>query len=78
MTTAQAPASPGSLAIANYRQVNGNMTRGFSFLAYSAEYRKSGVMTFLINRDGVTYQCNLGDNTAEVVQQLDSFDPDGS
>jgi len=54
------------------------MTRGLSFLAYLAEYRKPGAMTFLINRDGITNQCNLGDNTAEVVQQLDSFDPDGS
>jgi hypothetical protein len=58
--------------------VNGNMTRGFSFLAYPAEYRKSGVMTFLINQDGVTYQCDLGDNTAELAQQLDSFNPDES
>ena len=58
--------------------VNGNMTRGFSFLAYPSEYRKSGVMTFLINQDGVTYQCDLGDNTAELAQQLDSFNPDDS
>jgi hypothetical protein len=58
--------------------VGGNMTRGFCFLAYPAEYRKSGVMTFLVNQDGVTYQCDLGDNTAELAQQLDSFNPDDS
>jgi len=56
--------------------VNGNMTRGFSFLAYPAEYRKSGVMTFLVNQDGVTYQCDLGDNTGELAQRLDAFNPD--
>ena len=56
----------------------GNMTGGFSFLAYPAEFRKSGVMTFLINRDGVIYQCDLGDNTAELAQQMDSFNPDQS
>jgi Protein of unknown function (DUF2950) len=66
------------LAIANRHPVNGNMTRGFSSLAYPAEYRKSGVMTFLINQDGVTYQCDLGGNTAELAQQLDSFHPDPS
>jgi hypothetical protein len=54
------------------------MTGGFPFLAYPAEYRKSGVMAFLIHQDGVTYQCDLGDNTAEVARQLDSFDLDGS
>jgi hypothetical protein len=57
---------------------NGSMTRGFSFLAYPAEYRKSGVMTFLINQDGVIYQCDLGDHTNELAQQLDSFNPDES
>lgn len=58
--------------------VGGNMTRGFSFLAYPAEYRKTGVMTFLINQDGVIYQCDLGDHTADFAKQLDAFDPDDS
>jgi len=33
--------------------VNGKMTEGFAFVAYPAEYRSSGVMTFIINEDGV-------------------------
>src|SRR5208337_237797 len=58
--------------------VNGNMTRGFSFLAYPSEYRKSGVITFLINQDGVIYQRDLGDKTMHLAQLLDSFNPDDS
>jgi len=41
------------------------MTPGFSFIAHPTEYRKSGVMTFLINPEGVTYQCDLGDNAPD-------------
>lgn len=59
-------------------RVKGKMTRGFSFLAYPVEYRKSGVMTFLIYQDEVTHQCDPGDNTAELAKKLTCFDPDGS
>src|ERR1035438_9874552 len=41
--------------------VNGNMTAGFAILAYPAEYRNSGVMSLLINQDGVVVQKDLGD-----------------
>jgi len=40
--------------------------------------RKSGVMTFLVNQDGVTYQSDLGDHTIDLAQQFDSFNPDDS
>ena len=40
--------------------VNGKMTGGFAFVAYPAEYRNSGVMTFIINQDGVLLQKDLG------------------
>ena len=39
--------------------VNGKMTEGFAFVAYPAEYRSSGVMTFIVNEDGVVYQKDL-------------------
>jgi hypothetical protein len=58
--------------------VNGNMTRGFAILAYPAEYRKSGVMTFLVNRERVIYQKDLGPGTAETARAIDAFDPDGT
>jgi hypothetical protein len=41
--------------------VNGNMTGGFAFVAYPADYRNSGVMTFLINQDGVVLQKDFGE-----------------
>ena len=56
--------------------VNGNMTRGFAFLAYPAEYAASGVMTFIIDQDGIVYQKNLGPNTANLAKTLSVYDPD--
>jgi hypothetical protein len=56
--------------------VNGNMTRGFAFLAYPAEYAASGVMTFIIDQDGIVYQKNLGPNTANLAKALSVYDPD--
>ena len=43
--------------------VNGKMTDGFAFVAYPAEYRSSGVMTFIVSEDGVVYQKDLGKKT---------------
>lgn len=56
--------------------VNGNMTRGFAFLAYPAEYRKTGVMTLLIGPDGRVFQKDLGTDTVETAKGIQSFDPD--
>ena len=46
------------------------MTRGFAILAYPADYRNSGVTSFLINQDGVVFQKDLGPQTAEVANLL--------
>ena len=56
----------------------GKMTRGFAFLAYPAEYRSSGVMTFLVGQDGVVYQKDLGKKTGEIAKSIKAFDPDPS
>jgi hypothetical protein len=56
--------------------VNGNMTRGFAFLAYPAEYGVSGVMTFMVNQDGIVYQKDLGPNTVELAKTLREYNPD--
>jgi hypothetical protein len=58
--------------------VNGKMTGGFAFLAYPAQYRETGVTTFEVNQDGVVYQKDLGDKTAELVKSIKEFDPDSS
>jgi Protein of unknown function (DUF2950) len=58
--------------------VDGKMTGGFAFAAYPAEYGNSGVMTFMMDQDGVLLQKNLGKNTAEVAKAMSQFDPDAS
>lgn len=55
--------------------VDGKMTRGFAFLAYPAEYRSSGVTTFLVGQDGVVYQKDLGPGTSEVVKSRRQYNP---
>jgi hypothetical protein len=58
--------------------VDGKMTRGFGFLAYPAEYRSSGVMTFLVGQDGIVYEKDLGPRTAAIVKTLTRYDRDAS
>ena len=52
------------------------MTRGFAILAYPADYRNSGVMSFLINQDGIVLQKDLGERTTEVAKAITEFNPD--
>jgi len=58
--------------------VDGKMTGGFAFIAYPAEYGNSGVMTFIINQDGVLLQKDLGKTTTETATAMNEFDPDAS
>jgi hypothetical protein len=58
--------------------VDGELTRGFAFLAYPAEYRNSGVMTFIVNQSGVVYQKDLGPQTSEVAAAMKEYNPDDS
>lgn len=75
MLTSQGPAAKGG---AHDYTVNGKLTRGVAFLAYPAEYRNSGVMTFIVNQDGVVYQADLGPDTAKLAQAISAFNPDES
>lgn len=54
---------------------NGKMTGGFAVLAYPAEYRNSGIMTFVVGKDGVVYQKDLGEKTAEVAVTMTEYNP---
>ncbi|MGA9725394.1 MAG: DUF2950 domain-containing protein [Candidatus Binatus sp.] len=56
--------------------VDGKMTNGFAFLAYPAEYRASGVMTFMINQDGVIVQKDLGADTVKLASAIAGYNPD--
>jgi hypothetical protein len=58
--------------------VNGGMTQGFAFVAYPAEYRSSGVMTFIVNQDGVVYQKDLGKKTEALGKSMHEYNPDSS
>lgn len=56
--------------------VDGKMTGGFAFVAYPAEYRSSGVMTFIVNQDGVVYQKDLGKKTEVLAKAMKEYNPD--
>jgi hypothetical protein len=44
-------------------------------LAYPAEYRNSGITTFIVGKDGVVYQKDLGEKTSEVAGAMVEYDP---
>jgi len=56
--------------------VNGKMIGGFALVAYPAEYGNSGVMTFIVNQDGMVYEKNLGEDTEKIAPAMKKFDPD--
>jgi hypothetical protein len=58
--------------------VDGKPVGGFAFVAYPAQYGNSGLMTFIINQDGVLLQKNLGKTTTETAASMTEFDPDPS
>jgi hypothetical protein len=58
--------------------VDGKMTRGFAFIAYPAEYRVSGVMTFMVDQDGIVYEKDLGPRSETIAKKLTRYDRDTS
>jgi hypothetical protein len=56
--------------------VRGKMIGGFALIAYPAEYANSGVMTFVVNHDGVVFQKDLGRNTAKIAAAITAYNPD--
>jgi hypothetical protein len=71
--TRQGPSAPGGAI--DYI-VKGNMIGGFALVAYPAAYENSGIMTFMVNQDGVIYQKDLGPNTARIAGSITAFNPD--
>jgi hypothetical protein len=69
---AQGPAAPGGEM--NYI-VDGKMSGGFALVAYPAEYGNSGIMTFIVNENGVLFSRDLGSNTSTLASQMSSYDP---
>jgi hypothetical protein len=70
---AQGPHAPGG---AYDYVVGGRMIGGFALVAYPARYASSGIMTFLVNQDGVVYQKDLGEDTEKIARAMQAFDPD--
>lgn len=55
--------------------VDGKMVGGFAFVAFPAQYGNSGVMSFMINQDGVLLEKDLGKTTGEIATAMSEFDP---
>jgi Protein of unknown function (DUF2950) len=75
MLTRQGSGAPGG---AKDYVTDGKMVGGFAFVAYPAEYGNSGVMTFIMNQDGVLLQKDLGKSTTETASAMTEFNPDAS
>jgi hypothetical protein len=58
--------------------VNGEMSRGFALVAWPAEYDVTGVMTFMVNQDGVVHERDLGEETSRAVVAITRYDPDAA
>lgn len=73
--TEQGPNAEGGAK--NYL-VDGHMTGGFALVAFPSGYLSSGIMTFIVNQDGIVFQKNLGADTKDIAEHITSYDPDRS
>jgi hypothetical protein len=58
-----------------YYRIPAKGESGFAVLAYPAEYRNSGIMTFIVGKDGVVYQKDLGEKTGDIALVMTNFNP---
>ena len=73
--TGQGPSAPGG---AKSYVVKGDMSGGFALIAWPAEYDLTGVMTFIVNQDGMVYEKDLGKDTAAAASKIAEYNPDDS
>jgi hypothetical protein len=73
--TKQGPDAKGG---ARDYMVGDKLTRGFAFVAYPADYRNSGVMTFIVNQSGVVDQKDLGPNTKALATAMQEYNPNNT
>jgi len=69
----QGPAAP--LGKMNF-VVNGVMIGGFALVAVPADYRVTGVKTFMVSYQGVVFEKDLGPNSLNIVKQMELYNPD--
>jgi hypothetical protein len=75
LLTAQGRDAPGG---ARSYVVNGSLIGGFALVAYPARHGSSGIMTFIVNHDGVVYEKDLGVNTTAAATASTAYNPDAS
>jgi hypothetical protein len=71
----QGAAAPGG---AKRYVVNGSMSSGFALIAWPSQYDVTGVMTFIVNHDGVLYEKDLGPQTTALAKATTRYNPDAS
>ncbi|MFN0241767.1 MAG: DUF2950 domain-containing protein [Planctomycetota bacterium] len=74
LLTAQGRNAPGGER--KYVDAQGRLSGGFGVLAWPATYGNSGVMSFVVNQQGIVFQCDLGTDTARAALLIQSYDPD--
>jgi hypothetical protein len=75
MLFSQGPAAEGG---AREYVVDGKLMGGFALLAYPAEYGETGIQSFMVSQDGLVWQRDLGEKTAEAAAGIKSFNPDSN
>jgi len=73
--TAQGDAAMGG---ARSYLLDGRMITGFALVAWPAEYGESGVSTFIVNQEGIVYQKDLGQDSAQIARNMTQFNPDST
>jgi Protein of unknown function (DUF2950) len=58
--------------------IQGVMIGGFALVAVPAEYRVTGVQTFIVNQSGLVYQKDLGPDSVQIAKQMELYSPDKS
>ncbi|MGK6316462.1 DUF2950 family protein [Neorhizobium sp. DT-125] len=55
--------------------INGNMIAGFGLVAWPVHYGVTGVRTFVVNKSGIIYEADLGEQTADIASKIETFNP---
>jgi hypothetical protein len=71
--TGQGPAAPGGKK--SYMS-QGMLSGGFALAAYPERWDRSGIMTFIVNQDGIVYERNLGEKTSRKARKMEVYNPD--
>ena len=69
----QGPQAPGGPL---HYVINGAMIGGYALVAVPAEYKVSGVKTFLVSYEGIVYEKDLGPNSLKIAKEMVDYNPD--